>query len=237
MEKLYKYDTHVHDNICSLCGQSRPEEMVDAYVKAGYSGFCFTNHFFLGNTAVDRTLPWADFVTAYWNAYLGAKAYAAEHYPDFTVLFGIEHHYGGGKEVLTYGIDLDFLLAHPNLHEYAIEDYCDAVHAAGGYISHAHPFRDRPYIDMSFPMHLDGCDALEVYNHYNKPGENPMAEALAAERGLQRTSGSDEHHTERGGVGMAGVAFPYPVHSEQEFVAALRRGDARCIINGTVEEG
>ena len=236
MEKLYKYDMHVHDKLCSACGRSLPEEMVDAYAKAGYSGICFTNHFFLGNTAVDRTLPWEEFVTAYWNTYLRAKAHAAEHHPDFTVLFGLEHAYGGGKEVLTYGIDLDFLLAHPNLHEYSIKEYCAAVHEAGGYISHAHPFRDRPYIDMNYPLDPSDWDAVEIYNHYNKPGEDDKAEALAAEYGLQRTSGSDEHGSDGAAIGKAGIAFPYPIHNEKEFVAALRRGDGKCIRNGVIED-
>ena len=57
---------------------------------------------------------------------------------DFDILFGLEHHYGSGKEVLTYGIDLDFLLAHPNIDVAPIKDYCDAVHEAGGFISQAH---------------------------------------------------------------------------------------------------
>ena len=236
MEKLYKYDTHVHDSECSLCGRSTPEEMVDAYVKAGYDGFFFTNHFFLGNTAVDRKLPWAEFVTAYWNAYSRAKAYAAERYPEFSVLFGLEHHYAAGKEVLTYGIDLDFLLKHPNLHEYPIKDYCAAVHEAGGYISHAHPFRDRSYIDMSYPLDPSNWDAAEVYNHYNGPEENDKAEVLAQEHKLQRTSGSDEHSAEGRGVGKAGMAFPYPIRTGKEFVDAMRRGDGRCIIDGVVEE-
>lgn len=236
MEKLYKYETHVHDSVCSACGRSTPEEMVQAYYDAGYSGMCFTNHFFLGNTAVDRTLPWEQFVTAYWEDYQRAVRYAEANCPDFSVFFGIEHAYGGGKEVLTYGIDLDFLLKHPNLHEYSIKDYCDAVHAAGGYISHAHPFRDRPYIDMSYPLNPELWDAAEVYNHYNNPGENEQAEALAAEYGLYRTSGGDEHRCNGEAIGKAGVAFPYPIRTGKEFVAALRRRDGRCILNGIVED-
>lgn len=236
MEKFYKYDTHVHDNLGSACGADLPEDIVAAYAKAGYAGLCFTNHFFSGNTAVDRDLPWADFVTAYWNAYLRGKEFAAKNYPDFTVLFGIEHHYAAGKEVLTYGIDLDFLLAHPNLHEYSIKDYCAAVHEAGGYISHAHPFRNRAYIDMSYELDPSNWDAVEVNNHYNYPEENALAEELAAKYNLQRTSGGDEHAKDGEGVAKAGMAFPYPVHNEKEFVAALRSGDGRCIINGIVEE-
>ena len=236
MAKFYKYDTHVHDSECSLCGASKPEEMVDAYAKAGYDGFFFTNHFFLGNTAIDRSLPWNEFVLAYWNAFSRAKEYAKERYPEFSVLFGLEHHYAAGKEVLTYGIDLDFLLNHPNLHEYSIKDYCAAVHEAGGYISHAHPFRNRSYIDMSYELDPSNWDAAEAYNHYNHPEENELAEKLAAEFNLQRTSGSDEHCATHEGVGKAGMAFPYPIRTEKEFVAAMRRGDGKCIINGVVEE-
>ena len=59
----------------------------------------------------------------------------------------IRDSYGSGKEVLTYGINLDFLLAHPNIDVAPIKDYCDAVHEAGGFISQAHPFRRAPDID------------------------------------------------------------------------------------------
>ena len=82
---------------------------------------CFTNHFLQGSTAIDKTLPWEDKVRAYWNAYLRVKDWAKDK--DFDILFGLEHHYGSGKEVFTYGIDLDFLLAHPNIDVAPIKDY------------------------------------------------------------------------------------------------------------------
>ena len=56
------------------------------------------------------------------------------------------------------------------------------------------------------------------------------------EHNLQRTSGSDEHSAEGHGVGKAGMAFPYPIRTEKEFVDAMRRGDGHCIINGVIEE-
>ena len=110
------------------------------------------------------------------------------------------------------------------------------MHEAGGYISHAHPFRDRSYIDMSYPLDPSNWDAAEVYNHYNSPEENEKAEELASEHKLQRTSGSDEHSAEGRGVGKAGMAFPYPIRTGKDDVDAMRRGDGRCIIDGVVEE-
>ena len=105
---LYKYEMHVHDSLCSHCGHNPPEIIAKVYYDRGYAGMCFTNHFLQGSTAIDKTLPWEDKVRAYWNAYLRVKDWAKDK--DFDILFGLEHHYGSGKEVLTYGIDLDFLL-------------------------------------------------------------------------------------------------------------------------------
>ena len=232
--RYYKYETHVHDCLCSACGRSTPEALVAAYRAAGYSGMCFTNHFLRGNSAVDRSLPWEDKMRAYWDAYLRAKNAAAG--TDFTVFFGIEHAYGGGKEVLTYGIDLDFLLAHPNIDRLPLGEYAALVHGAGGFLSQAHPYRDRPYIDMSFPLEPEHLDAAEVFNFYNRPVENDRAVLFAKQNGLLVTSGGDEHDAGAAGVGMAGVAFPYPVKTGTEFVAALKSGDGKLIINGKITE-
>ena len=98
---LYKYEMHVHDSLCSRCGHNPPEVIAKVYYDRGYAGMCFTNHFLQGSTAIDKTLPWEDKVRAYWNAYLRVKDWAKDK--DFDILFGLEHHYGSGKEVLTYG--------------------------------------------------------------------------------------------------------------------------------------
>ena len=117
---LYKYEMHVHDSLCSRRGYNPPEVIAKVYYDRGYAGMCFTNHFLQGSTAIDKTLPWEDKVRAYWNAYLRVKDWAKDK--DFDILFGLEHHYGSGKEVLTYGINLDFLLAHPNIDVAPIKD-------------------------------------------------------------------------------------------------------------------
>lgn len=98
----YRYEMHCHNNWCSACAHNAPQEIAQAYYSAGYAGMVVTDHFLLGSSAVDRRLPWKEKMEAYWAAYQAAKDWAAKQARDFVVLFGLEHHYGAGKEVLTY---------------------------------------------------------------------------------------------------------------------------------------
>ena len=219
----YLYETHCHTAWCSACALSSPQDLAQAYYRQGYAGIIITDHFLLGNSAVDRSLPWDQKVQAYYNAYLAARDWASGK--DFDVLFGLEHNYGNGKEVLTYGIDLDFLLAHPDIHLLPLSVYADLVHQAGGYLSMAHPFRDRNYINMAVGPQPEYLDAVEVFNFFNKPEENERALAYAQETGLPGTSGGDVHSFDSPGLGQAGVAFRRRVRTGGELVEALRSKD------------
>ena len=66
---MYKYEMHLHSKGCSLCSISTAEELITAAKDKGYSGVVFTNHFFRGNTCIDRKLPWESFVSAYEEDY------------------------------------------------------------------------------------------------------------------------------------------------------------------------
>ena len=102
----YLYETHCHGSQCSRCSLSTSRELVRAYHKAGYAGLVLTDHFIWGNTAVSRHLPWEERMRLYYAAYLDARDEAKDL--DFDVIFGLEHAYGDGNEVLIYGIGLDF---------------------------------------------------------------------------------------------------------------------------------
>ena len=119
----YRYETHCHTSWCSGCGQDSPQDMAAAYYHMGYAGIVITDHFLRGNSCVDRNLPWADQMGRYFQACQAAAQWAKGK--DFDVLFGIEHCYGNGKEVLTYGITLEFLVANPDIHLLPIHQYAD----------------------------------------------------------------------------------------------------------------
>ena len=157
---MFRYETHCHCSQCSACGHSTSAEIVRAYHAAGYAGLVLTDHFIRGNTAVDRSLPWDTKVRLYYDAYLEAKAVGDQL--DFDVIFGIEDHFGGGHEVLLYNIDLDFLLANPDMCDIPLEELIQRVHAWGGLVFQAHPYRKRRYIDETLPPRDDIVDGLFI---------------------------------------------------------------------------
>ncbi len=227
---MYRYETHCHSSQCSRCGRSTSQELVAAYHKAGYAGLVLTDHFIHGNTAVSRDLPWDERMRRYYNAYLDARK-AAEGL-DFDVIFGIEHAYGDGKEVLIYGIDLQFLQSNPDIPYLTLDELVKRVHSYGGIVIQAHPYRDRSYVNMSVAPRADIVDGIEVYNAFNKPGEDKRALALSKQKDYILTSGGDIHNALDVKIGDAGILLPHRVHDEKELVAALKQRSHGFIIQG-----
>lgn len=224
---MYRYETHCHANLCSKCAHSSPAEMVRAYKNAGFAGLVLTDHFIHGYTSVDPSLPWQMRMQHYYNAYLAAKAEGDRL--DFDVIFGIEHAHGGGQEVLVYGIDLDFLLGHPEIETAALEEFSALVHAAGGILIQAHPYR---YGGWEVPVRLELVDGIEVFNAGNEALKNRMALQKAADTSCILTAGADSHAAWEERVGTAGIALPYRISDGQGLVEALKRGEHQLVIRG-----
>ena len=222
---LYRYETHCHSSRCSRCAHSTPSELVRAYHEKGYSGLVLTDHFIHGNNCVDPTLPWDKQMQCYYDAYLEAREAAKGL--DFDVIFGLEHAYGGGLEVLCYGIDLDFLLGDPDIPQLDLPGFAQRVHAYGGILVHAHPYR---WAGPELQLPLDILDGIEVYNAGNPPEKNALAQQLAERTGLFQTSGSDLHHIAESKLGTAGIALPYRIQGGAELVKALLNRDHSLIL-------
>ena len=61
--KIYKYEMHVHT---TLSGGGAPiRDHIDALIEKGYQGMVVTNHFYLGDNRVDKSLSWESFVGVY----------------------------------------------------------------------------------------------------------------------------------------------------------------------------
>lgn len=229
---MYRYDLHVHDNCGSRCGASTPEEMVRAYAEKGMSGFVSTNHFIHGNTAIDKKLPWKERMLGYYDCYLRAKA-EAEKYPGFTVLFGVEHAYAGGREVLLYGADIDFLTAHPELENTSIDEFCKIMKENGVLTVTAHPYRVRPYNDDSVRPDPDFVEGVEVYNSHNaNDGENRSALLYAKRIGAIMLSGGDMHSSADGKIGDAGIETEKPILTNEDLLKTLKSGEYKLIVHG-----
>ena len=69
----YKYETHCHTAPVSGCAKASPEDTVRFYKRLGYDGIFVSDHFFRGNCAIPRDLPWEEWVRRYCLGYYSAK--------------------------------------------------------------------------------------------------------------------------------------------------------------------
>lgn len=233
---MYKYEMHLHTSRTSACAISDAKEMVAAAKENGYAGIVLTNHFFHGNTAVDRSLPWEEFFNAYVDDYVEAVKYGKEI--DMDVFFGIEEGIGGGKEVLIYGVPAKAYLECSDFLTKDIYGISKFVHDNGGYIAMAHPFRHRNYIaNPDAEPDLTPFDAIEVFNQCNTKEDNEHARQFAEKNDFPVIAGSDIHLASKYAdktFGGSGIAFEKRLYTEKEFIKQLKNGNYKLIKNGKI---
>lgn len=218
---MYKYETHLHTREGSACSSAPAEEMARAHKDAGYDGIFVTNHWFNGNCAVPRDLPWEEFVDRYCEGYERAKAVGDEI--GLKVFFGIEY-CAYSSDFLVYGIDKQWLRDNRRLSIEADErEFFREVHAAGGFIVHAHPFRSDPYIHhiSLFPYDVD---AVEVINGSHNPDNfyNQRADLYADMYALPKTGGSDSHHLDK--LFGSGILVPEEINAPEDYLRQIQNG-------------
>lgn len=217
----YRYDTHVHTHYASACGLADADAIIACYLRNGYAGIMITDHFFNGNCAIDRALPWEEKVAQFCAGYEHVKAVGDRD--ELRVFFGFEYNFGG-TEFLIYGLDKAWLLAHPEIMNVDVEALFALVDAAGGLMIHAHPCREAWYIPevRLFPHAVHGA---EVYNAGNLgreggAGFNDNALAYARAHNLPMTSGTDFHAV---GTPLAGMEFDAPLDTVEDFIRAVKQ--------------
>ncbi len=214
---MYRYETHLHTVEGSACGVTPGREYPAIFKERGYDGIFITDHFFHGNTRPSRELDWPDYVDAYMKGYEEAKK--AGDAIGFKVFFGIEENFEG-DEFLLYGIDREFLLAHPSIPHWTREEMIKWVHEYGGAVMQAHPFRDRDYI-KKIHLYLDDVDGIEGINTANKANDNLAALCYALKYGMMIQAGSDTHFVRQIGDGNGGILYEEPVMSEKDYAGRL----------------
>lgn len=232
----YLYETHLHTSLGSACAKGSPEEMARACKAYGYTGIFVTEHNWNGNTAIDRNLPWEEWVDAFCQGYERARAEGERIGLD--VFFGYESGYQG-TEFLIYGVDGAWLKNHPQIEEAAVEEQYRLIHEAGGLVMHAHPFREASYIPETrlYPAWVDGVEGVNAAHsntrsieHYH-PDYDKKAAAYAREHGLLMSAGSDIHTTDLWGGGMA---FRRKLRCVEDYVQAVLGGEDYVLTNGEV---
>jgi len=232
----FLYETHIHTYQGSACAKNNGYDMAQAAYEYGYTGIIITDHAWGGNTRVDRSLPWKEWVEQFALGYLDAKRFADTH--DFDVFWGYEAGFNG-TEFLVYGVSPEWMINHPKLRDADEKEHYEMIHEAGGMVIQAHPFRDEEYIPLQrlFPHHVDGVEAINAthsshlsMSHYN-PLFDEQAIVYANAYKFPMTAGSDAHTTSLFGGGMA---FSHRLDSIDDFIHAVLTKEKYVLTNGDV---
>lgn len=209
--------------------------MARACKEYGYTGIFVTDHNWGGNTAIDRNKPWNEWVNEFCKGYENAKTEGDRIGLD--VFFGYEAGFSG-TEFLIYGVDKEWMLNNPGIRTADIKKQYEMVHAGGGIIIHAHPFREEGYIPQIrlFPELIDGVEGINGAHScprstsHKNPEFDTRAVGYAGKYALPVTAGSDIHINTLLG---AGVAFKRKLTSAGDYIRAIMSGEDYVLTDGS----
>ena len=218
---MFKYETHMHTSPVSWCAKNTPAEHVRAYSSKGYTGVIVTDHFVIEDLSDANRHGWETRVRFLYSGYESAKLEGDKCGLD--VFFGWEICLDG-RDFLTYGLNLDFLLKHNDLDLLTVKEYSNLVRTNGGVIVEAHPFR---YERQTMPA-PDTIDAVEVYNAAMPSAVNKKAFEYAKLHNLTMLSGSDSHSVDLSFA--SGILLKKKVVSIDCFVKEIVSGQASLVL-------
>ena len=234
--KEYKYETHLHTLEASACSVSNAKDYIKPYIDASYSGIIVTDHFFGGNTAIDKNLDWKTRINLFCKGYENAVKEAKKLSDSFSVFFGFEQTFSG-DDYLIYGLDKEWLLKHPEVETMNHQELFTAVNYNHGLMVQAHPFRLRHYIN-AIHIHPRSIHAIEAFNGGNEERENKLAKLYAESYNFPITSGSDIHNSknvndyiENGFTSphIGGMAFDTPLKDISDYIKRIKNHEGRII--------
>ena len=214
---MFRYETHTHSSEASACATNDVVKMLEQYQKMNYTGIILTNHFFNGNNCIPASLKWEQRVELFCYPYEKAKIKGKELGID--VFFGWEYNYFT-TEFLTYGLDKQFLLDHPEILDLSLNEYSDLVHQNNGFLVHAHPFRERWYIN-EIRLLPEITDAVEVLNGAQiSETFNKKADYYANKHNFPKTAGSDSHCIDH--YAFCGMEFDHKLKDIQDYIQSVK---------------
>lgn len=220
----YYYELHMHTAETSRCARSSAADMVAAYHQKGFTGVVVSDHLMNVQSHAEPEKDWHARVekqlAGYYAALEAGKKLGIEVYCGWELTY-----LDNTEDYVTLGLSPQFLLDHPWLEQYDIEKYRDAVHAAGGILVRAHPYRRAWYIKKPYVEREGVADAIEVFNGGNSnPEENERALQYAQAHHMPMTGGSDAHHVDETARGY--IALEQRADSYAALCAAIREGKA-----------
>lgn len=207
----YLYEPHCHTAQTSLCGHIPAAELVDRYVKNGFSGLVTTDHLhpeYLSR--IDIQHSWDAVMEHYLSGYRAAKKRGDEVGLD--VILGAELRFPeNDNDYLVYGVDEQWFYANPYMCCMSAQEFFDKFHDEV-LIIHAHPYRHG-----CAPVQETAVHGAELINaHPRHENNNDRSLALCTRHPEYfRLAGSDTH--QRGDEAHAGVLLPERVKTSHAY--------------------
>ena len=197
----YYYDMHCHTAEGSACSDFPVREMVKFYKDHGYDGFTLADHF-SGNSTFPGDMPWKERVDAFYGIYETAceEAYKLG---GIQVFFGMEYtlrkraddmRYALGNDFVIVNLTKEWILENEDAFSLDFNKNFDTIRAAGGFIIHAHPFLEAPWV-RSIQLLPRKVDAIEIINGGLDDITNDSAKWYADRYTLPYCAGTDIHHS------------------------------------------
>ena len=171
-------------------------------------------------------LPWEQRIDLYCKGYENALEEGLRIGLD--VFFGVEWSVNGA-DFLLYDIDKQWLGENEQLLMHSDErELFDAVRSSGGFIVHAHPFREAWYIPhiSLYPHHVDAVETVNTRNSDPLFGGftcyNDRAKQYAEMFGLPQTGGSDTHNAEQ--IVNGGILVPEKINTPADYLRQIKNG-------------
>ena len=209
--KDYKTEMHCHTLESSFCGRVTAEDMVMAYVSAGYDTLVIMDHYGFRHRGKFAD---ADETERFLKGFKAAKKAAGK---SINIILGMEIslEQNPANDYLVYGDVESFVLKYPDMYYNTLPEFCELAHANGLVVYQAHPFRDE--IVTITPAPLDG---IEVFNaHPRHDSRNDIARAWAEHFGKKMISGSDAHQPQD--VARSGIITKTEIKSAEDIISVL----------------
>lgn len=234
MEKLKKFETHLHTLPLSVCSRLTAAEAVAKYRKCGFDGMVLTNHYsrrYMETTGASESEWKKLYVQAFHDfrdeaekagmeAFFGAEVTLYLHIsPYYKKLYSDEYIMKNYADYLIVGVTDEFILDMPLLCDMSLADLHEVCAHNGMLLIQAHPFRSEQF---HAPKDLSLLDGLEINGNLGFPsGPNEQAVlSLAREHDLVVTCGGDVHYD---WTKLVSATFiPEHVHDSTALAAYLR---------------
>lgn len=228
----YKSELHCHTADISKCANFALEEMIEAYIKLGYSTIVITDHFNKLTFEGKEHLSWEEKCEFFVSGYKRAKEIARGR---INILLGMEYrNVYNENDYLVFGVTEEFLKKYnksdeDNIMKLRPKEFYNIVHENGMLIYQAHPFRDN--MTITDPNYIDGLETLNTHKWHES--RNDIASLWAKKYNLLECGGSDCHHKDHEGRG--GIVTDNEIKTNADLLKALK-GNFQIINPGDTEK-